>query len=123
MSDVESRKKLDSPIFRLRRYLESLSSPLWSNARDDETKSELKKTILREFSKAEKEKKPKLEEMFGDVFASKPREEGVHGGELERPQREQKGELKRLVEKWGQTREWKNELDKFDGGRDAVLKW
>ncbi|GAA5885491.1 hypothetical protein JCM16303_002224 [Sporobolomyces ruberrimus] len=132
LSDVESRKKLDSPIFRLRRYLESLSSssdPLWSSSIDDEMKSTLKKEILIEFSKAEKEKKPRLEEMFGDVFAEIPRHvqgergSGGGGGGLERPQMEQKMELKRLIEKWGETPEWKKELEKFDGGRDAVLKW
>lgn len=92
-------------------------------------KSTLKKEILIEFSKAEKEKKPRLEEMFGDVFAEIPRHvqgergSGGGGGGLERPQTEQKMELKRLIEKWGETPEWKKELEKFDGGRDAVLKW
>jgi len=69
-----------------------------------------------------------LEAMFGDVFAPIPeqveQERGMGGkGGLERPQREQKEELRRLVEKWGETDGWKKELDKFDGGRDAVLKW
>lgn len=140
MSDVESRKKLDSPIFRLRRYLESLppsfsesgaageQGPIWSNEIDEEAKTSLKREILKEFSKAERDKKPRLEEMFGDVFARIPRSvrEDVgeeDGGGLERPQREQKMELKRLVEKWGETKEWKKELDRYDGGREAVLKW
>jgi len=128
LSDVESRKKLDSPISRLRRYLESLPTPLWSTSLDDSNKSSLKASILKEFSKAEKEKKPPLEAMFGDVFAPIPeqveQERGMGGkGGLERPQREQKEELRRLVEKWGETDGWKKELDKFDGGRDAVLKW
>ncbi|GAA5996807.1 hypothetical protein JCM5350_007110 [Sporobolomyces pararoseus] len=143
LSDVESRKKLDSPIFRLRRYLESLpsksssssaseeSEPIWSNKIDEEMKSTLKREILKEFSKAEKEKKPRLEEMFGDVFAPIPEsvqsDRGMSsssgGGGLERPQMEQKRELKRLVEKWGETEDWKKELSKYEGGRDAVLKW
>lgn len=89
-----------------------MSPPLWSAEKDTAVKDASKKAILKEFSKAEKEKKPKLEEMFGDVFK-----------ELERPQREQKAELKRLVERWGETNAWKKELEKFDGGREAVLKW
>ncbi|GAA5899333.1 thiamine pyrophosphate-dependent dehydrogenase E1 component subunit alpha [Sporobolomyces salmoneus] len=134
LSEVESRKKLDSPIFRLRRHLESLPSsssseaPIWSNEIDEEMKTTLKREILKEFSKAEKEKKPRLEEMFKDVFAPIPesvREERGQGGSagLERPQREQMLELKRLVEKWGETDDWKKELERFNGGRDAVLKW
>jgi 2-oxoisovalerate dehydrogenase E1 component alpha subunit len=67
--------------------------------------------------------------MFGDVFATIPErvqeERGMESGNggLERPQMEQKRELKRLIEKWGETQDWKKELEKFDGGRDAVLKW
>lgn len=125
LSAVESVKKLDSPLFRLRRYLESLPSPRWSTERDNATKDSAKRAILREFSKAEKDKKPALAEMFGDVFARVPEgaeREGARGG-LERPQREQKEELKRLIEKWGDTPGWKKELAKFDGGKEAVSKW
>ncbi|GAA5891782.1 hypothetical protein JCM8208_002883 [Rhodotorula glutinis] len=125
LSAVESVKKLDSPLFRLRRYLESLPEPRWSTERDNMTKDAAKRAILREFSKAEKDKKPALAEMFGDVFARVPEgaeREGARGG-LERPQREQKEELKRLIEKWGDTPGWKKELAKFDGGKEAVSKW
>ncbi|GAA5858264.1 hypothetical protein JCM8547_004626 [Rhodosporidiobolus lusitaniae] len=122
--DEVNAKKLDSPIFRMRKYLESLSPPLWSKKMEDEVKDAGKREILREFSKAEKEKKPALEHMFGDVFAKLEGERAEEeGGELERPQREQKQELRRLVEKWGEADTWKKELEKFDGGREAVLKW
>ena len=73
----------------------------------------MKKAIMVEFNKAEKESKPPLEFMFGDVYG---------GDELERPIREQRDELKRLVGKWGETNVWKKELDKFDGGKEAFLK-
>ncbi|GAA6010243.1 hypothetical protein JCM10207_005684 [Rhodosporidiobolus poonsookiae] len=119
LDDVNTVKKLDSPLFRLRKYLESLDPPLWSVEKDAEVKDSSKRAILREFTKAEKEKKPRLEHMFGDVFAAKKGEKG----ELERPQREQKAELKRLIEKWGDTPAWKKELDKFEGGKAAVSKW
>ncbi|GAA6007595.1 thiamine pyrophosphate-dependent dehydrogenase E1 component subunit alpha [Rhodotorula paludigena] len=123
LSAVESVKKLDSPIFRLRRYLESLSPPRWSAERDAAVKDSSKRAILKEFSKAEKDKKPPLAEMFGDVFAPVEGEDKVGADGLERPQREQKEELKRLIEKWGETPAWKKELGKFEGGREAVLKW
>ncbi|GAA5975068.1 hypothetical protein JCM11641_000018 [Rhodosporidiobolus odoratus] len=126
-TDDVNRMKLDSAGGRLRKYLEGLvvgegegAVPLWSVEKENQIKDQSKKAILKEFGKAEKEKKPKLEEMFGDVFA---RRLGHEEGELERPQREQKEELRRLVEKWGGTEGWKKELDKFEGGREAVLKW
>ena len=66
-----------------------------------------------EFNKAEKHKKPPLKSMFGDVYG---------GEELERPIREQRDELKRLVGKWGESKVWKKELEKFDGGKEGFLK-
>lgn len=65
-----------------------------------------------EFSEAEKEKKPPLDTMWGDVYG---------GDELERPIREQRAELQRLVGKWGGNAVWKKELEKFQGGKDAFL--
>jgi 2-oxoisovalerate dehydrogenase E1 component alpha subunit len=111
-SAVASIQKNDSPLTRLRLYLESFSPPLWSQELEDATKSEYKKEIMLEFNRAEKEKRPPLSEMFGDVWANE-----------ERPIREQREELKRLVRTWGEASEsWKKELSKFDGGRDEFLK-
>jgi 2-oxoisovalerate dehydrogenase E1 component alpha subunit len=101
-------------MFRLRRYLESLPTPLWSTELEESTKAEQRKAVMVEFSKAEKSKKPALEEMFGDVYG---------GDELERPLREQKMELKRLIGKWGHSELWKKDLEKFDGGKEAVSRW
>lgn len=114
LATVDSIKKLDSPNFRLRRYLESRPTPLWSAELEESTKVEQRKALMVEFSKAEKEKKPALEEMFGDVYG---------GEELERPIREQKMELKRLIQKWGKSDLWKKDLDKFEGGAEAVDRW
>ncbi|KAG0656949.1 hypothetical protein C6P46_006779 [Rhodotorula mucilaginosa] len=131
LSAVESVKKLDSPLHRLRKYVESLDTssgtgaPLWTAEHDTKFKETSKRAILKEFSKAEKDKKPKLEFMFGDVFAERPAHADAEGNRsgLERPQREQKEELKRLIGKWGETAGWKKELEKFEGGRAAVDKW
>ncbi|KWU41586.1 hypothetical protein RHOSPDRAFT_22708 [Rhodotorula sp. JG-1b] len=131
LSAVESVKKLDSPLHRLRKYVESLDTssgsgaPLWTAEHDAKFKETSKRAILKEFSKAEKDKKPKLEFMFGDVFAERPSHADAegNGSGLERPQREQKEELKRLIGKWGETAAWKKELEKFEGGRAAVDKW
>ncbi|KAI5477591.1 hypothetical protein MNV49_006077 [Pseudohyphozyma bogoriensis] len=108
-SAVESIKKFDSPIFRLRKYLESRPTPLWSSELEESTKASDRKEIMTAFSKAEKQKKPSLDSMWEDTFA-----------EMERPQREQRAELKRLVEKWGVA--WEKELEKFEGGKKAFLE-
>lgn len=108
---VESIKKLDSPLFRMRRFLESRSPPLWSAELEESTKAADKKRIMVAFAKAEGEKKPPLDAMWGDVYAT-----------MERPQREQRDELKRLVGKWGETKGWKKELERFQGGKEAFLK-
>lgn len=60
-------------------------------------------------------------EMFGGVFADTGEGEGEEEG-LERPLREQKVELQRLVRKWGGSKLWKKELEKFEGGREGFLK-
>ncbi|GAA6040963.1 hypothetical protein JCM8097_000514 [Rhodosporidiobolus ruineniae] len=128
-ADVSSVQKLDSPLFRLRQYLESLPPPSpsspsssssdgegaawWSDAKDAQVKAEAKKAVLAAFSAAERQPRPPLSEMFTDVFAS-----------LERPQREQRAELKRLVGKWGGAHEgWRRELGRFEGGAGAVEEW
>lgn len=80
--------------------------------KEDAMKAEHRKAIMVEFNKAEKEAKPALDNMFADVF-----------DQLERPLREQKAELKRLIQKWGQTDSWKKDLEKFEGGRAAIDKW
>lgn len=111
LATVDNIKKSDSPLVRLRSYLENLSPPLWSNELEESTKASFKKQIMTEFNKAEREKKPPLKEMFG----------GVWDGE-ERPIREQRAELQRLVSTWGETATWKKELSKFDGGKEAFVK-
>lgn len=63
------------------------------------------------FAAAEAEKKPALDEMWGGVY------EG-----MERPQREQREELRRLVGKWGETGGWKKELERFEGGKEGFLE-
>lgn len=121
LATVNSIKKLDSPLHRLRSYLESLSPPLWSESLENSTKAEFKTALMKQFSKSEKENKPKLMEMFGGVFGDTGEGEGDKEG-LERPLREQKVELQRLVRKWGGSKLWKKELEKFEGGKEGFLK-
>lgn len=114
-----STSPLVSPLGRLRAYLstprEGSTAPLWTAELEADLKARQRTEILRAFKVAEREKRPTMDEMFKDVFAG--------GDRLERPQREQKAELARLVRKWGEVPPWKRELDRFEGGKDAVDKW
>lgn len=60
---------------------------IWNDDLERDTRDELRKAVLQEFSAAEKEKKPPLREMFNDVFEKLP-ESTV----------KQKEELKRILE-------------------------
>ncbi|SGY37881.1 BQ5605_C003g01908 [Microbotryum silenes-dioicae] len=113
--DVFSIKKLDSPLFRLRSYLEARN--LWSSELEEATKVEQRKSILRAYAGADKEKKPAWEEMFGGVYGDR------EDGGLERHLKEQKMEVKRLIGKWGESDMWKKDLERHDGGIEAVKKW
>lgn len=121
-----SLHKLASPHARLRAYLATRNKPrsdgsdqLWSPEIETALKKNQKQAVMLAFKAAEKEKKPRLDEMWADVYAPV---EGAENG-LERPQREQREELKRLAGKWGRVQGWKEALETFDGGAEAVSKW
>lgn len=83
--EVEDWKRRDNPIIRLRKYLEGRG--LWNDDLDRETREELRRTVLAEFSAAEREKKPPLRTAFTDVYES-----------LTEEQEEQIRELRRILE-------------------------
>ncbi|SCV67984.1 BQ2448_105 [Microbotryum intermedium] len=112
---VTNIQKLDSPLFRLRSYLEARK--LWSSELEEATKVEQRKQILKAYAQADKEKKPAWEEMFGGVYGD------MEDGGLERHLKEQKMEVKRLIGKWGESDMWKKDLERHEGGIEAVKKW
>ena len=65
-SEVETRKKVDNPLTRLRAYLESRQ--WWSAAEEDELKARQKKDVLEAFKRAESLKRFELKELFSDVY-------------------------------------------------------
>jgi 2-oxoisovalerate dehydrogenase E1 component alpha subunit len=75
------------PIARLRRWLEA--KELWNSELEKTTRQELRKDIVRGLMLAEREKKPKLESIFTDVYA-----------ELTEEAESQRQELKRLMLKY-----------------------
>ena len=60
----------NSPLSRFRLYLESIG--LWSDQQETEFKTETRKKVLASFENAEKQLKPRVSEMFGDVYDQLP---------------------------------------------------
>jgi 2-oxoisovalerate dehydrogenase E1 component alpha subunit len=103
-SEVDSIKRQDNPLHRMRSYLEHRG--LWSAEQEEATKVRQKKDVMTAFTKAERELKPPLSGMFEDVY-----------GTDERPMREQREELRRIIAKYGEASEaWKTALSKHEGG-------
>ncbi|KAL2845113.1 thiamine diphosphate-binding protein [Aspergillus pseudodeflectus] len=85
--DLETWKTRDSPITRLRTWLENRG--LWNEQMDNDLKKSVRKDVLRELVAAEKEQKPPLSAIFDDVYA-----------ELTQEAKEQREELRRLLQKY-----------------------
>ncbi|EEH47430.2 uncharacterized protein PADG_03514 [Paracoccidioides brasiliensis Pb18] len=80
--EVEDWKRRDNPITRLRKWMENQG--IWNEDLERDTRDEVRKAVLREFSAAEKEKKPPLREMFNDVFEKVPESTEAQKAELKR---------------------------------------
>ncbi|KAK2761603.1 hypothetical protein FQN54_001431 [Arachnomyces sp. PD_36] len=97
--EVEDWKRRDNPITRLRKWMENRG--LWNEDLERDTRDELRKAVLKEFSAAEKEKKPALKEMFTDVY-----EEVTEEVEAQRK------ELRRIIETYPDE----YDVSEFEGG-------
>lgn len=97
--EVEDWKRRDNPIIRLRKWLENKG--LWNEDLERETREELRKMILKEFSAAEREQKPALKYAFTDVFE-----------EVTPEAKEQMKELKRILETYPEE----YDLRQYEGG-------
>ncbi|KAF8246527.1 hypothetical protein K440DRAFT_553187 [Wilcoxina mikolae CBS 423.85] len=64
--DVEEWKRRDNPITRFRKWLET--KEWWSSDEELAFRTQVRKDILKAFSKAEREKKPPVGDIFSDVF-------------------------------------------------------
>lgn len=65
-SEVESWKKKDNPLSRMRRFLESQN--WWDEASEQEMKESLKQQVMEKFRRAEQLKRHSLSELFTDVY-------------------------------------------------------
>jgi len=85
--DVEEWKRRDNPITRFRKWLEA--KEWWSSDEELAFRTQVRKDILKAFSKAEREKKPPIGDIFSDVFAEPTPE-----------LKEQSEQLKEILEKY-----------------------
>ncbi|KAF7557705.1 hypothetical protein G7Z17_g442 [Cylindrodendrum hubeiense] len=79
----------NDPIARLRQWLEH--KQLWSESKDNETRTQIRKDVIQELKLAEREKKPALSAIFSDVYA-----------DLTEEAEAQRQELKRIMSKYPQ---------------------
>lgn len=93
-----------------------VSQGWWSEAEEKEAFQKNKKEVLKTFNRAEKLPKPKLTEMFNDVWTVS-KDEGI-------PEviTEQRAELGGLLKKYGGVWEpWRKELKRFvEDGEDVM---
>ncbi|KAL4245556.1 Alpha-ketoacid dehydrogenase complex E1 component [Abortiporus biennis] len=108
--EVEDRKRIDNPIARYKKFLESRG--WWNESEEEELKDRIKKEVMKAFRRGENLRRPELKEMFSDVY----------GGEEPWNLKEQREELKALLKKYGGDWEpWKKELKKFKGeGKEFI---
>lgn len=97
--EVEDWKRRDNPITRLRKWMENRG--LWNEDLEKSTRDELRKAVLKEFSAAEREKKPALKNLFTDVY-----EEMTEEAEAQRK------ELRRIIETYPDE----YDVNEFEGG-------
>ena len=83
--EVEDWKRRDNPITRLRKWMENKG--IWNEDMERELRETTRKTVLKEFAAAEREKKPELKNMFTDVYE-----------EMTPEAKAQREELKRILE-------------------------
>ena len=68
--EVEEWMNRDNPLTRLRKYMEKKG--WWDQEREEAGKKHARQSVLEAFNKAEKAKKPRIENMFGDVYDELP---------------------------------------------------
>lgn len=97
--EVEDWKRRDNPITRFRKWLEGKG--LWNEEEERRSRSAIRIQVLAAFTRAEKERKPPLRELWTDVYA-----------ELTEEQLAQMQAMRDIVHRYPHE----YDLDAFDGG-------
>ncbi|KAI9800917.1 MAG: hypothetical protein M1833_003054 [Piccolia ochrophora] len=103
--EVEDWKRRDNPITRLRKWLEGRGA--WDEEKESETRTSIRKKVLKAFGEAEKEKRAPLKEMFTDVYEDVT-EEG----------KAQMKELRRILDTYPNE----YDVEQFEGGKESLEK-
>jgi 2-oxoisovalerate dehydrogenase E1 component alpha subunit len=101
--EVEDWKRRDNPLTRLRKWMENRG--IWDDEKEREVRLSTRKEVLDAFSKAEKEKRAALGEMFTDVYAS-----------VTNDCTNDRTELKRILETYPEE----YDVEEFEGGKDGL---
>lgn len=101
--EVEDWKRRDNPITRLRKWMEGKN--MWSEDKEKEIRSSIRKQVLHAFREAEKEKRPPLRSMMEGVYENMTEE-----------QVEQMTMLRETIEKYPSE----YDLSDFEGGLDSL---
>lgn len=101
--EVEDWKRRDNPITRLRKWMERQG--LWDDEKEKDSRSQIRKAVLKAFGEAEKEKRAPLREMFTDVYE-----------ELSGESKDHMKELGRLLDEYP----LEYDVSEFEGGREGL---
>lgn len=103
--EVEDWKRRDSPLARLRKYMEARG--FWDAAKEKEARDSIRRDVLKAFSEAEREKKPPIRAMFEDMYE-----------ELTPDLKAQMQQLRQHLEKYPDE----YDLGDFEGGMNSLDK-
>ena len=101
--EVEDWKRRDNPITRLRKWMED--NGIWDEEKEKETRSSIRKDVLKAFNAAEKEHKGPISHLFTDVYK-----------DLSEEGRAQMSELKRILETYPEE----YDLSEYEGGSSSL---
>ena len=101
--EVEDWKRRDNPITRLRKWMERRG--IWDERREMESRSRIRRDVLKAFARAEKEMKAPLRCMFEGIYEEVTEEAA---GQIE----VLRGVLERYPEEY--------DVDEFEGGRGGL---
>ena len=102
--------QMDNPLHRFRSFLRYRK--WWSTTEEEALVASHRQSILSTLSKVEKQPLPALDTLFEDTWAP---------GNQPKVLLDQKKEMKRLVDKYGEDWEpWKQALARVEGGKDGL---
>lgn len=98
--DVEDWKRLDNPLARFGAYCQERG--WWSEEEGEVLRKQYRKDIVKQLEVAEHKPRPSISSLFQDTYKEVP-------ANLQ----EQRSELARLIQMYGESEAWKKELPKY----------